>query len=216
MFVALSIVIERIRADVYEEDGYNRRNLPKMKPATKEWYIKTYGQARYDRYWGAMEKVENSRVYDPEKHFFSHRAFHDAESFAWLIIYDLVRAWPKDCEEELSESFFEVITILEGHSFGVKADSRLQLAVLDQSDWEETLHPRLAFLAPLIKKLVMYFSVEWLLWPDLPENHGHEAITVLLREAIFDMKEEVDPIRLRQEPRTQTRRDASEVTSPPK
>lgn len=202
MFVAWSVAEGRVRANIYEEDGYNRRNLPKMRPATKEWYIKTYGQERYERYWGAMEKMDKSRPYDPEKHFYSHRAFHDAESFAWVIIYELIRAWPDGCEEELSGLAAKLINIFEEHSFGDALDSRSSVANLDPNLWKDILHPRLAFLAPLAFKLMAYFSVEWLLWPELPEDHGHEAIKVFLREAILDMNEREGPIPLKQELRT--------------
>lgn len=182
-----------------------RDDLPEMKPATKYWYTKTYGQGRYDRYWGCMEKLDEFRKCDPEKYSYSHRAFHDAESFAWIIVYELIRAWPEGFEEELTKSARYHISVFEEHRPGGGSDSRTPLIVIGQSGWEDILHPRLTFLAPMIKKLVKYFSVEWLLWPELPEDHGHEAVKILLREAISDMKEKNDPIALKQELRYQSR-----------
>lgn len=196
IFVAITVVLGKI---IEEDDDQNRKNLPRMKLATKEWYIKTYGQERYDRYWSAMEKVDKSRTYDPEKHSYGHRAFHDAESFAWVIVNELMKAWPDGSDEDLTDTACKHINILEGHNFGVDTDSRMPMRFLDLPSWERILHPRLALLAPLVHKLVKYFSVEWLLWPELPEDHGHEAVKVLLREAILDMNEKSDPIPLKPE-----------------
>lgn len=207
MFVASAVAAERVKAQ--EGRPQARCNLPKMRPAIEEWYIKTYGQERYDRYWGAMVKLDFFREYDPEKHFFSHRAFHDAESFLWVIINELMRAWPKGFEEELNETVSRHISMLEDHEFARGADSRKDILELHLSDWKQTLHPRLAFLAPMLQKLATYFSVEWLLWPELPEDHGHEVLKVFLREAILDMIKDEDPIPLKQELRTPKRHGAA-------
>lgn len=196
-FIAMSIALGKPRALDWPPEV--RKSLPKMKPATKEWYVKTYGQERYDRYWGAMENLDEYRTYDPEKYHYSRRAFHDAESFAWVIVYELIMAWPEGFEEELTASAYAVINVFKEHCIDGILDSRMPYFSVHESGWKNMLHPRLAFLAPLVYKPVKYFSVEWLLWPELPEDHGHEAVKVLLREAILDMNEENDPIPLKQE-----------------
>lgn len=189
-----------------------RYDLPKMKPATKEWYIKTYGQEHYDRYWGAMEKDESEyRKYDPEKYHYSHRAFHDAESFAWVIINELLKAWPEGFEEKLTRHSCNYINALDEHEFGCDYDSRLIFrGVYSPKGWENLMHPRLACLSPMVYKLANYFSVEWLLWPELPEDHGHEFVKVLLREAILDMQGNNDPIPLKQELRSPAKYEAAQ------
>lgn len=221
-FVAMSVAAGKVKAQ--EGRPQARCNLPKMRPATKEWYIKTYGQERYDRYWGVMEKLDFFREYDPEKHFYSHRAFHDAESFLWVIVNELVRAWPKGFKEELSESASFLINLLEDHEFTRGPDTRKDTLNSDAEDWKRMLHPKLAFLAPMLQKLATYFSVEWLLWPELPEDHGHEVLKIFLREAILDMTKDKDPIFLEEKLRTPERHGAAirvshnvttpEVTSP--
>lgn len=206
-FVARAVAAGKIWAQ--EGRPQFRIKLPMMRPATKEWYIKTYGQDRYDRYWGAMEKLDIYREYDPEKHFYSHRAFHDAESFLWVIVNELLRAWPDGYEEELTEIASTYISMLDDHEFSRGADSRKDIFELHISDWKEMLHPRLAFLAPMLQKLATYFSVEWQLWPELPEDHGHEVLKVFLREAILDMIKDEDPIPLKRELRTPKRHGAA-------
>lgn len=210
------------------KEGYPqlRIQLPKMRESTKEWYIKTYRQECYDRYWGAMENLDVYREYDPEKHFYSHRAFHDAESFVWVIVNELIRAWPEGYEEELTDIACRHITTLEQHEFGEGADPRIGFFDITVAKWKSILHSRLAFLAPMLDKLVTYFKVEWQLWPEHPEDHGHEFVKVYLREAILDMKERNDSIPLNLELRTPKKHDAAirsahkvctpEVTSPSK
>lgn len=176
MFVAVSVVMGEVRAK--KGRHHVRDGLPKMKPATKEWYIKTYGQERYDCYWVAMEKLDELRKYDPDKYSYSHRAFHDAESFVWVIVNELLRAWPKGYEEELTDIACRHIYTLENHELGEGADIRSGFFNISISKWKSILHPRLAFLAPMLDTLMTYFSVEWLLWPERPEDHGHEVVNL--------------------------------------
>lgn len=171
-----------------------------------------------------MEKLDDIRIYDPEKHFFSHRAFHDAESFVWVIVNELIRARPEGYEEEFTDIACRHINILEKHEFSRGADSREGFLKFNETVWRDILHPRLGFLAPMMERLVSYFSVEWLLWPEIPEDHGHEFVKVLLREAILDMKAKNNHIPLKLELRTPKKYDTVirssqvvdtlEVTSP--
>lgn len=174
-----------------------------MRPAMKEWYIATYGQERYDKYWRFMETLDERRVYDPKKYVYGYRAYHDAESFAWIIINELMRAWPEGHEELLSPTAEAHIASFLKHSFRLGSDDRQAWSFISITFWQQILHPRLAFLALMACRLLHYFGTEWLLWPELPEDHGHEVIKILIMEALEDMKS--DPIPLKQLLRTPQR-----------
>lgn len=199
--------------ELYTDEGEEavRPNTPELRNKTKTWYIGTYGQEHYERYWCAVKKLERVRIVDLEKYIDiqSHYAYHDAESFVWIIINELLRAWPEGHEEKLTSPAVSAINILDSYRISRDAGSRTSFHNVGVDGWENIFHPRLAHFAPMVPKLVRYFlKVDWLLWPELPKDHGQEVVKVLVWEAIEGMKD--DPIPLNQEQRMRRKVDRQE------
>lgn len=192
MFISCSVSIGDYRATKGRIIG--RDPFPELECKAKELYIAAFGQDYYDLYLNKVNNSPESKKFDGSTPF-KHEAWHDCESFLWVLANELARAWPKGKEEELTAEASVFILALENHNFG-DSDNRLGYFLCSIGKWEKILHPDLAFLAPLICTLFSYFSVEWSAWPELPEDHGHEAFKRLLLKAIVELREKNDSILL--------------------
>ncbi|KAI5119522.1 hypothetical protein M0805_002544 [Coniferiporia weirii] len=196
MFVSISVGIGAIR--------YNNRhkeNFPRLEGEAKHLYIQAFGQEKYDEYIEAVEKAADSIKKSEVKAFsYKHSPFHDIESFFWVLVYELLLAWPEGEEECMTQAASSLILQFRNHSFLKNgADFRSDVLGRNKDFFEEVLHPRLWCLAEILATMAEYLYPEWAFWPDLPKDHVHEAFKRLLLAAIHILKS--DPIRLRAEQR---------------
>lgn len=192
MFASCSVSRGDYRTNVGLPTG--RSGFPELEGKAKELYIAAHGLEHYDQYLNEVNSSPEVKDFDGSTPF-KHEAWHDCESFLWVLTYELARAWPKGKEEELTAEASGFILALENHSFG-DSENRLGYFLCSVGKWEKILHPDLAFLAPLIRTLFSYFSIEWSAWPELAEDHGHEAFKRLLLKAIVELREKNDSILL--------------------
>lgn len=188
-----------------------RHRFPEMSYRSKELYIRAFGEERYERYRSAVNK---STLYKEVKEGLEmrHTGFHDVESFVWVLFHELLLAWPKDSAyDELNDYAHSTINILEDHAFG-RYDPRVAILNNSIDDWTQNLHPELAFLAEPLSQIALYIRNEWAFWPELPEDHAHEALAIMLLE-IACMIEERGDIELREEERGQWRRTEGKAAS---
>jgi hypothetical protein len=85
----------------------------------------------------------------------------------------------------------ELRKFLAGHSIQKNgADSRDPIFNLSGASWREALHPRLSFLAPMLRKLSDQVCPEYsLVSPPTKELHLHEAVQRILLTSIWSMKD---------------------------
>lgn len=175
-----------------------------MSDRAKELYVRAFGETRYEDYRSA---VNNSALYKKVEPGLKmrHTGFHDVESFVWVLYHELLLAWPKDStDDEFGDSVRSTINGLEDHVFG-QEDKRPDLLSFDSLYWEQRLHSEFSFLAEPIKQISLYMKNEWAVWPELPEDHAHEALAIMLLEMACMIEERGD-IELREEERGQSTR----------
>ncbi|KAI5119575.1 hypothetical protein M0805_006460 [Coniferiporia weirii] len=199
MFVAISVGCGEIR----HWKRLRESNFPTLEGEAKQLYIRAFGQEVHDRYITAINESPRyiSDTSEEKEPSYKHAPYHDAESFFWVLVYELLVAWPECEEDELSMGASYLMFELHKHDFMNEfSDIRKVLRLSDLDYWEKILHPRLLCLAETICELGSYFNTEWAYWKDLPEDHAHEALKRLLLPAILKLK--ADPIPLREEERT--------------
>lgn len=96
----------------------------------------------------------------------------------------------------------ETLRRIEGHSFGNEDDSRPRIFDYREKKWKTMLHPALHCLAPILSKISMYLSIPWEHWPEIVEDHVHEAIAIYLIEMGVILKQNGDPIELQEKERS--------------
>ncbi|KAJ8508033.1 hypothetical protein ONZ45_g9652 [Pleurotus djamor] len=130
---------------------------------------------------------------------FQHHPRHDAESVFWCSLAFLMRALPKPEEGEKPEPdtnedklavlwvFFRDHEIPDHFHFH---DSRVSL-LDDNIEWEDILHPKLAFVSALIEDFVAQIRPEYaLLEPPPHQFHLHEAMQRLLLKYTVEWKDQ--------------------------
>ncbi|THH06214.1 hypothetical protein EW145_g4231, partial [Phellinidium pouzarii] len=198
MFVSIGVGMGNIR-----RIAILRRKFPVLTGESKRLYAQAYGQETYDKYIKAVS--ESEMVKDPASPpQYRHRPYHDVESFFWVLVYELLIAWPEGNEKTISELASFLIHSFENHNFiknGV--DFRTDLLSKDAAFWRAILHPELECLAETLEEMCLYLSAEWAYWPELPEDHAHEAFKRLLLKAVLELKS--NPIPLKGEVRIPSR-----------
>lgn len=96
----------------------------------------------------------------------------------------------------------ETLKRIEGHNFFSELDSRPRIFEFSEKKWKTMLHPGLHCLAPILAKISMYLSIPWEHWPEIVEDHVHEAIAIYLIEMGVILKRKGDPIELLEKERT--------------
>lgn len=202
MFISMPVSM----GDYYlvQSGGFAARvpKFPELEGRAKQLYVKAFGQEHHDRYIDVFNSSPAWRTFKVEAPF-KHECWHDCESFLWVLVYELVTAWPKGEKKEFTESASEIMDSIEGHANFSTLETRLYIFDLKEETWRKTLHPRLGLLAPIIKQMFWYFKQEWSAWPELPKDHGHEVLKRLLLNAIVELIDKNDPITLRHRMRQQ-------------
>ena len=110
-----------------------------------------------------------------ESRFF-HQAHHDAESVFWVMVVFLLRARPVDGNAEEGENrnqeaeaenqaLDDLWKSLVEHKIGGRTDSRGNILEAT-TNWAEALHPKLAYLEPMIQKLAEHVRPEFVHQPS--------------------------------------------------
>ncbi|THH03710.1 hypothetical protein EW145_g6065 [Phellinidium pouzarii] len=196
MFVSLGVGAGKIKG---RRNGIRQRDpFPVLTDKAKDLYIKAYGQKTYDRYLNAVEQSDLIKMVsksDDKFPRYRHAAYHDVESFFWVLVYELLVAYPENGTPSMSASANILLLQFQGHYF-VESDFRHSLFQEEKEFWKAVLHPRLECMAELISTLCGYFIPEWAFWPELPEDHTHEAFKRLLLAEIAKLDAANDPIAL--------------------
>jgi hypothetical protein len=142
----------------------------------------------------------------PDSRFF-HQPRHDAESVFWVIVVFLLRVRPVDENVEKRENQDHETEVenpalndlwkpLAEHDIGGRNDNRGNILKATTKTWVDALHPKLAFLEPMIGKLAEQVRPEYsLISPMPPALHLHEAMQRILFQTIWSMRD-ADPIPL--------------------
>lgn len=177
-----------------------------MSDRAAKLYVRAFGEERYKHYRSAVNKSAVNKLIKEQMEL-RHAGFHDVESFIWVLFHELLLAWQKNSADGGDEFSYEAhiaLNGLENHTFG-KNDGRLYLLSNDADDWMEILPPELGFLAESLVQIAAYIRVEWAYWPELPEDHAHEALAIMLLEMACMIEERGD-IELREEEKCLWRR----------
>ncbi|KAI0079464.1 hypothetical protein K474DRAFT_621541 [Panus rudis PR-1116 ss-1] len=141
---------------------------------------------------------------------FYHRMDHDAESLFWILFHAFLRAQPQGEPEQQSPALSAAWEKFAQHAIVDSKeveDSRLGFLVWSEQMCQEHLHPKLAHVAPLLRKMMMQVRPEYgYLDPPPCQEHLHEAMRRLLLDAIVDIiatqsDVQLDPERQRPVPR---------------
>ncbi|THH06234.1 hypothetical protein EW145_g4222 [Phellinidium pouzarii] len=196
MFVSLGVGAGKIKG---RKNGNHQRDpFPVLTGKAKDLYIKAYGQETYDRYINVVEESDLIKMVskdDDKNPRYRHAAYHDVESFFWVLVYELLVAYPENGTPSMSASANILLLQFQGHDF-IPDDFRKSVLDKGEESWKEILHPRLGCLAEFITILCGYFVPEWAFWPELPEDHTHEAFKRLLLAEIAKLDAANDPIAL--------------------
>ncbi|KAI0076336.1 hypothetical protein K474DRAFT_1675708 [Panus rudis PR-1116 ss-1] len=122
---------------------------------------------------------------------FCHRMDHDAESMFWVLFRCLLCAQPRDVPvEEDTNSNTDAWQLFTRHTISKKpGDSRAVIMGWTEDEFRAALHPKLAHVASLLRKLVLQVRPEYgYLDPPPPQEHLHEAMRRLLLEAIVHIQ----------------------------
>ncbi|KAI5115576.1 hypothetical protein M0805_000192 [Coniferiporia weirii] len=181
-----------------------RPNFPELSDEAKELYLKAYGSEKYEFYRTAINNAPAIQSVPIKANpAVEHCGCHDVESAYWVLVHQLLHAWPVNEGSQVSEVADDLMTVFESHTFKkASTDSRDTIfRKKDEESWREILHPRLAILCEMMAVLTCYIAIEWALWKeyDLPEDHCHEAMNRLLLNGAVLLK--ADSIALRLEPR---------------
>lgn len=179
----------------------SRKNFPELSEAVKPIYERVFGKDRYELYRNSVNGSPKSKAI--EKLTIRHSGHHDVESFAWVLFHELLMAWPVNSKEHcLSSQSMGALMGLRDHCFGYNYDGRPHLFKAKQGIWEELLHPDLQCLAPTLEKISTYLSTDWERWPEILEDHAHEALAICLIEMAVILMEKGDPIELQEKERS--------------
>ncbi|THH03128.1 hypothetical protein EW145_g6507 [Phellinidium pouzarii] len=197
MFIAIAVGTGKLKIKERE-----RENFPELTGRAKELYEKAYGPEKYKKYRDAVNGTDIAKNRNGHKVLpkFQHAAHHDVESFFWVIVYELLSAWPEGEEVCLNESSNNFLQKMQGHTFGAGEDDDVRTFAADLGLWRKRLHPRLKIVAGMVQEIQDYVATEWAFWADdnLPEDHCHEAIKIILLKTIVMLDELGDPIPLKQ------------------
>ncbi|KAI5119576.1 hypothetical protein M0805_006461 [Coniferiporia weirii] len=176
MFVSISVGTGTIRDETY------RGKFPRLKGETKHLYVQAFGQEKYDEYIEAVKRTTKYLSLDEkDEPRYKHSPFHDVESFFWVLVHELLLAWPEGEEECLSLNAFSLIIQFQEHTFSEDGcDFRFSILSKKKRFFEGVLHPRLWCLAEVLADMAAYLRPEWAFWPSLPKDHVHEAFKRLL------------------------------------
>lgn len=177
-----------------------------MSERAKNVYMHAFEENRYEKYQSLVNDAAKRKIIEEDSDF-KHMAVHDVESFVWVLIHELLLAWPKDSDIGLTYYGYYALRKLEEHTFG-PMDYRFIFLEADHEDWKTYLHPALACLADTLVQMSNYIAHEWAHWPELPEDHAHEAIAILLVEMACIIEDKGD-IELRE-----THRDSLKTPPP--
>ncbi|KAI5115337.1 hypothetical protein M0805_000713 [Coniferiporia weirii] len=199
MFVACAVA-----SGVLIRDADRRSEFPEITGEAKELYLKAYGPEKYEFYLNAINNTPSMQSIPIDANpAVEHCGCHDVESAYWVLVHQLLHAWPVNEESQVSEKASRLMNVFKSHTF-VEEDTDSRDGVFRnkrEESWLEILHPRLAILCKMMALLTRYIATEWALWKeyDLPEDHCHEAMSRLLLEVAVPLK--VDPIALLLKPR---------------
>ncbi|THG98177.1 hypothetical protein EW145_g7472, partial [Phellinidium pouzarii] len=197
MFVSVAVATGEVRKTV------KKVYFPELSGRARELYDQAYGKEKYEKYRDAVNNaVPKYEITGEEKLLFLNAAHHDMESFYWVLVYELLAAWPEGEDKCLSSVANNLLTILLEHEF----NSETRHFEYEQEDWENLLHPSLKIVAVMMFKIQEYFSTEWAYWANIPGDHCHEAVKVIMLQTIVELDEAGDPIALRPESRRPERR----------
>ena len=174
--------------------------FPELTDRALELYMDSYGQKMYDNY---RSKFNGSKPF--RKAFgqmrFEHRPHHDVESFIWITIESLVKAWPEDGKECLTKNAITVMRGFDGHD--IDDETRFSIEQLPLLGWTNALHPKLSGLAPMLRELSIFLQTDWRLWEgELKEDFLHEVLKRILLQEIVRIEDDKADVLLREEQRT--------------
>ncbi|KAI0076428.1 hypothetical protein K474DRAFT_1644918 [Panus rudis PR-1116 ss-1] len=169
--------------------------MPELRGKAFELYIQTYSRATYDKYTDKDGTSHGSRFSEEDALTFHHRPDHDVESIFWVLFVSLILSFPAGTDDASpNSSFCYVWGVFRNHTISKDGDTRLAPLLYSVAEFKEALHPRLASLAPLLRKLAGQVIPEYAyLSPPPPEDHLHEAFRRIILEQIVGMD---DPIPL--------------------
>ena len=131
---------------------------------------------------------------------FYHRPDHDVESFFWVLLTSLLRAQPKNSEDDANlVRYRQAYDVFLQHSIRENADldSRTGLLQFGVKQFRRALHPELHDLAPMLRKMAEQIAPEYgYMKPPPARDHLHEAMRRLLLEQIFHMERKKQTIEL--------------------
>ena len=130
---------------------------------------------------------------------FYHRPDHDVESFFWVLLTSLLRAQPKNSEEDANlVRYRQAYDVFLQHSIReADLDSRTGLLLFGVKEYTDALHPELRDLAPMLRRMAQQIAPEYgYMEPPPALDHLHEAMRRLLLEQIFKMEKQKQKIEL--------------------
>ncbi|KAI0076778.1 hypothetical protein K474DRAFT_1191151 [Panus rudis PR-1116 ss-1] len=169
--------------------------MPELRGKAFELYIQTYSRATYDKYTDKDGTSHGGRFSEEDALTFHHRPDYDVESIFWVLFVSLILAFPAGTDDASpNSSFCYVWRVFRDHTISKDGDTRLAPLLYSVAEFKEALHPRLASLAPLLRKLAGQVIPEYAyLSHPPPEDHLHEAFRRIILEHIVGMD---DPIPL--------------------
>jgi hypothetical protein len=193
-FVAISVSTGRARF------AQQRPKFPELPERAAHLYEKAYGKSVLEKYPEIINSAPLAKIFvickEDIESAHLHTPTHDVESFYWVLLYELVRAWPEGEESDgmtgFAEQFLEIMSEHDlKHPY---PDFRmLYLNPFPRMEViEALLHPRLRKLAPLLAELTSYIAVEWTHWidHDLPADHCHEAMKRILLKMLLEIEDD--------------------------
>lgn len=200
IYVALAVATGKVGGRVGK--SVEREPFPCMEDEVRELYDGAFGSERYERYRKAVEDTSDMKRIREEV-IMRHIPAYDVESFVWVLIHQLMLAWPENTPHMMNSIAAHHIDLLENHSFAAKGVDQRDgiLRRLSRDDWEAILHPSLGCLIALLDSICTYFAVEWAHWPEINEDHAHEALAIFLLKMVHVLDKKGDPIRLKERPR---------------
>ena len=193
--------------------GYNYARHPQMPTLSDEdqkYYYAAYSKGEYENRNDEegtchgcvipVESEEQDTRISRDRPPFHHRPDHDVESFFWVLLATLLRAQPRDSNDDPNrKDYWDAYNMLLQHSIvkGRLCDSRFSLLHLDPHTFRAFLHPNLHSLARMLSAMADQIEPEYGRFDHPPApDHLHEAMRRLLLKQILKMHKANEPIYL--------------------
>jgi hypothetical protein len=196
MYAAIAVSAGKLRSS-----SSLSRKFPELTGRAAELYEQAYGKDILDKYPQLVSMTNERYIPETYKVDYRHIPAYDVESFFWVLLRELVTAYPQgEKHDGMTEGAREFLETMEAHRFKVgEHDARKKYLhrFMRTSTMEDLLHPRLQKLAPYLVELSQYLFHEWAYFGEdrIPADHAHEAMKRVLLKMLLEIED--DPIELK-------------------